>query len=216
MIIVVASIKGGTGKTTLATNLAIMAAKNASDVLLVDSDAQKSAFDFSAAREEEGHNPSITSTAILGKSTGTELRKLAPKFDDIIVDVGGHDSTTLRSAIVAANVLIIPFLPSQFDAWTLEMMDSIVEDALVLNETLRIIPVLNKVDPNPKSLLVNEVNEFAKDLKNIKVPEITVCARVAYRKAIGAGLSVTECKGKEYKKAIHEMNNLYEEIFKNA
>ncbi len=137
MIIVVASVKGGTGKTTLSSNLAVMRAQNASDVMLVDADAQSSAFDFSAVREEEAHQPEITSTAILGKSIGAELRKLAPKFDDIIVDVGGRDSSTLRSAVLVADVLVIPFLPSQFDAWALNIMDTLVGEVMQLNESHR-------------------------------------------------------------------------------
>lgn len=109
MIAVVASVKVGTGKTTISTNLAVIRAQNASDVLLIDADTQKSAFDFCVVREEEGHQPEITSSLITGKSTGSELKKLEPKFDDIVVDVGGRDALTLRSYLLVANVLIVPF-----------------------------------------------------------------------------------------------------------
>lgn len=216
MIIVVASVKGGTGKTTLSTNLAVIRAQNASDVLLVDSDTQKSAFDFSAVREEEGHNPEITSSAITGKSTGSELRKLSPKFDDIIVDVGGRDTSTLRSVLLVADVLVVPFLPSQFDAWALDLMNSLIGEVLPLNEKLRVIPILNKVDTNPRIDLTGEASSFAEELEHINFSNITIGYRVAFRRSVADGLAVTELKSKKDQKAVSEIFSLYEEVFKDA
>jgi chromosome partitioning protein len=59
MIIVVSNEKGGTGKTTISTNLAIIRAQRGTDVFLIDADSQRSASDFSTVREQEGHQPSL-------------------------------------------------------------------------------------------------------------------------------------------------------------
>ncbi len=216
MIVVVANIKGGAGKTTIAANLAVFRSQNASDVLLVDADSQKSAFDFAAVREEEGHQPEITSASIIGRSAGSEIRKLEPKFDDIIVDVGGRDSTTLRSILLIADVVVIPFLASQFDGWALELMDNLVGDSIEFNENLETIGFLNKVDTNPKINLTEEAQELAKGCKFIKIKDITIGYRVAFRRSTADGLAVNELKSKKDLKSIKEMDKLYQEIFKNA
>lgn len=217
MIIVVASEKGGTGKTTISTNLAVVRAQNASDVLLVDADTQGSAMDFTTVREEEGHEPQLTSSSITGRGIGAELRKLSHKFDDIIVDVGGRDSSTLRSAILAADVLVIPFLPSQFDAWSIERMDEMVGEVKQLNETLQTVVFLNKVDTNPRVALSDEAIMLAQNLKNLNFSNITVGYRVAFRRSVAEGLAVTELKkSKTDPKAVAEIKELYKEVFKNA
>ena len=216
MIIVVASVKGGTGKTTISSNLAVIRAQNASDVLLIDADTQKSAFDFSVVREEEGHQPEITCTAITGKSTGSELRKLEPKFDDIIVDVGGRDTSTLRSALLVADVLVVPFLPSQLDAWALDLMNTLIGEVIQLNQKLRVIPILNKVDTNPRVALTEDASTFAEDLENIDFSNINIGYRVAFRRSVADGLAVTELKNRKDAKAILEIKGLYEEVFSHA
>lgn len=215
MIIVVASIKGGTGKTTIATNLAIFRAQNASDVLLVDADSQKSASDFCAVRNEEGVSPDLTCSIITGRTLNSELAKLAPKFDDIVVDVGGRDGTTLRSAMLAADVLVVPFLPSQLDAWALAQMEGLVEEVETLNDKLRTVAFLNKVDTNPRIQLADEATKFAEETK-IHFCDVHVGYRVAFRKAVAEGLAVNEVKNRKDAKAVNEMKQLYKEVFKDA
>jgi len=218
MIVVVASEKGGTGKTTISTNLAVIRAQNAADVLLIDADSQRSAIDFATVRDSEGHHPELTCSSITGQGIGSELRKLTPKFDDIIVDVGGRDSSTLRSSLLVADVLVVPFIASQFDTWGLERMNSIVGEVLPLNEKLRTIAFLNKVDTNPRIGLVEEATNFATELKHlIFFKTITVGYRVAFRRSIADGMAVTELsKTKKDIKAIQEIVSLYHEVFKNA
>ena len=216
VIIVVASEKGGTGKTTISTNLAVVRAQNASDVLLVDADPQNSAMDFSTVREEEGHHPELTSSSITGRGIGSELRKLAPKFDDIIVDVGGRDSSTLRSALLVADVLVVPFLPSQYDTWGVERMDELVGEVVSFNDQLRTCAFLNKVDTNPRVALSAEASSFASDFKNLYFSDVTIGYRVAFRRSVADGRAVTELKNGKDSKALAEINALYKEVFKDA
>lgn len=211
-----ASIKGGTGKTTIATNISVMRAQDGSDVLLIDSDTQHSAIDFANVRELEGHMPEITCLSITGPATGSELRKLTPKFDDIIVDVGGRDTSTLRSALLVADVVVIPFLPSQYDAWALETMDALLQEVNKLNEKLRTVAVLNKVDTNPKIDLTEEAALLAGKLTAMTLSPLTVGYRVAFRRSVADGLCVAEIPGKKDTKAIAELTKVYEEIFNHA
>lgn len=215
MIITVASEKGGTGKTTIATNLAVIRAQNGNDVLLIDADPQGSSRDFASVRETMDHQPSITSVSLYGGSIGAEIRKMVSKFDDVIVDVGGRDSSTMRSALLVSDVVVIPFLASQLDAWSIERMDNMIGELLLLNDRLRSIIFLNKVDSNPKVALADEAVAFTDSLKNITFSGIRVGYRVAYRRSVAEGQSVTELDRKD-SKAVTEITRLYKEVFQDA
>lgn len=89
MIIAIASEKGGTGKTTITTNLAIVKGQEAAEVLLVDADPQQSSTDFSSVRSEKCYSPYLSCSSMFGENAGEDLRKLRYKYDDIFVDVGG-------------------------------------------------------------------------------------------------------------------------------
>ena len=215
MIVVVASEKGGTGKTTVATNLAVMRSINRFEVLLVDADTQGSSQDFAAVRSQEGHQPEIVCSSIFGRGIASELRKLRSRFDTIVVDVGGRDSITMRGALLVADFVLVPFLPSQLDVWSVEKMDVLIGEVVSLNENLKTFAFLNKVDSNPKMGLTPEAANFAKDFKNLRLIDVKIAYRVAYRRAVAEGMGVTEIEKKD-KKANEEMSNLYSEVFKNA
>lgn len=214
MIIVVSSEKGGTGKTTLSTNLAIMRAKMGGDVFFVDADSQRSATDFFAVREGEGHIPSICCAGISGPGTYDEIRKLALKFDDTIVDVGGRDTITLRKALLIADKVMVPFIPSQLDVWALDRMETIVGEAFEMNSKLQALGVMNKVDANPRVALKDEAEGIAGELEHIRFTGLKVGYRVCYRRCVAEGISVVElAKSRRDEKAISEITNVYEELF---
>lgn len=109
MILTVGGIKGGTGKTTVATNFACIAAGQGSKVLLVDADDQKTASDFTAARNQD-HPDQKTYTCfrLTGKNVRTEIMKIAPDYDHIIIDTGGRDTTSQRAALTLSDILLYP------------------------------------------------------------------------------------------------------------
>ena len=127
MIVLIGGEKGGTGKTTIATNLAQMRAARGRDVLLVDTDKQESASAWAGLRAEEGIEPTITAVQKLGKNITRDLLDLAKRYDDLVIDAGGRDSFELRAALVAAEQIFIPVQASQFDVWTLGNMAELVE-----------------------------------------------------------------------------------------
>ena len=90
MILTVGNTKGGVGKTTIAVNLAIARATAGRDVLLVDGDEQRTALTFTELRAEQRGNPGYTAVALDGPAIRTQVRQLAPKYDDVVIDVGGR------------------------------------------------------------------------------------------------------------------------------
>lgn len=216
MILVIGHEKGGVGKSIAATNLAVMRAQQGRDVLLVDADPQKSASEFAKVREEEGHQPEISTVAITGRTLAKELARLRPRYDDIVVDCGGRDTATFRSALVAADVLLSPVLPGQFDIWASEEMVGIIEAALATNPKLRPMMFLNKCDTN---IFIKDSHEAAdllgdlkKDLPELQLLPGRLCYRVAFRRAVAEGMAVTEMPSKD-PKAVAEIRAIYEEAF---
>src|SRR4051794_15098404 len=92
MILAIANTKGGVGKSTLAINIAIARSLLGRDVLLVDGDEQNTALDFTELRQQLVGQAGYTAVALHGGAIRTQVRQLAPKYDDIIIDVGGRDT----------------------------------------------------------------------------------------------------------------------------
>src|SRR3954467_9216473 len=104
MIIVVGGIKGGSGKTTIATNLAVIRSAENRNLLLIDADDQETATDFTILRNERNESGAgYTSIKLAGPAVRTQTQRLADKYDDIIIDTGGRDTTSQRAALTIAD-----------------------------------------------------------------------------------------------------------------
>lgn len=222
MIILIGGEKGGTGKSTIATNIATMRTLNKRDTLLYDIDPQKTSTFWASRRDENSVKPRISScqkildSRILnpGIIIRNELKAIAPKYDDIIIDAGGAASEVLRAAMTVAQVVILPLMPSSFDVWTLGTMNNIISEAKYTNPALVARVVYNKVAPHPQTAKaeIDESDEILSDFESIKRCTISLVYRVAMRRSQSRGLSVTEYKPID-EKAIEEINSLYKEIF---
>jgi chromosome partitioning protein len=214
MIILIGGEKGGTGKTTLATNLAAMRALSGRDVLLIDTDPQGSSNYWVQSRDEESITPRVACVQKFGKGLPAEVKDLAHRYQDIVIDAGGRDSVELRSALVVAEKAYIPIQPSQFDIWTLNQMDELVETAKGFNPELRAKVIISRSSTNPSVHESDETGKLLTDFLHLELANVTIRDRIAYRKAAKDGLSVTELKPKD-PKASEEMEILYNEVFGN-
>lgn len=212
MIILIGGEKGGTGKTTMATNLAAMRALAGRDVLLIDTDPQGSANYWAQSRDEENVIPRVACIQKFGKGLPKEVQDLAHRYQDIVIDAGGRDSVELRSALVVAERAYIPIQPSQFDIWTLDQMDTLVETAKGFNPDLQATVVISRSSTNPSVHESDDTGKLLDDFANLDLARITIRDRIAYRKAAKDGLSVVELKPKD-PKAVEEMETLYKEVF---
>lgn len=209
MIYTIGGIKGGSGKTTLSTNLAILLSHAGRDVLLVDADAQGSAADFSQMRAELKEDIGFTAIQLGGNAVRTEVAKLKSKYDDIVIDAGGRDTTSQRAALVVSDVFLAPFIPSSFDMWTLEPVVDMIEEMKVANESLRAYAVLNGVDAHGSE--DQEAKDYINETGVLKLLESPIGRRKAFRKAASQGLSVVEYKPSDAK-AIGEITRLFQEL----
>jgi len=212
MIILIGGEKGGTGKTTLAVNLAVLNAAAGKDVLLVDTDPQGSANFWSEIRSESSIEPSIQCVQKSGKALAKQLVDLHKRYENIIVDAGGRDSVELRAAMAVADRAFIPVQASQFDMWTVTRMSEVVEQVSAINPDLDAWLIINRAPTNPSVNEAEEAAEYVADFDNLKLCPVVMRERITYRKAAPDGLAITELTKRD-QKAISELNDLYSEVF---
>jgi chromosome partitioning protein len=211
VIVTVGHTKGGSGKTTLALHLAIGRALAGREVWLIDGDRQGTAQCALAIRAESGRTPLIACAQYAdGPTLRHQVQHQARKFDDIIIDAGGRDSSALRAALMLSDVLLVPFQPRSFDVWALQDVLTLVEEAHSIRDNLRACAVLNLADP--KGADNAEAATVASALTNVELLPMQIGRRKAYANASGAGLSVLECSPKD-PKACAEIARLLDLVF---
>jgi chromosome partitioning protein len=215
MIVAVLGEKGGTGKTTLATNLAGMRAAEGRDVLIIDADRQGSASYWAEKRSDtHGDLPAVQSVQKFGEGLMRTVRDMERRYSDILIDAGAGDTREVESALRVAESVIIPVQPAGLDVWTLGLMDDRVGEAMSVNQPLVAYVVLNRTSANPKDNDADEAREAIEGCSHLQLAEGMICDRVAVKRAAPAGLTVIEYKPLD-PKAVHEMQQLYELIFSN-
>jgi chromosome partitioning protein len=204
MIIVVGSEKGGPGKSTIVTNLAVELARQGKDVVIVDADKQRSAARWHADRVDAGHEPVIAAVEKLGNIYST-LRDLDARYDVVVVDVAGQDSREMRTAMTAAHQMIVVVRPSQLDLDTLPHMSELIEEAKDLNPELRVRGLITQAPTNPNGSERTDAGEYLADYPLIAPLETVVYERKAYRDVIGEGLSVVEWTNPKARAEVQEL-----------
>jgi chromosome partitioning protein len=211
MILTVGNTKGGTGKTTLALQLAIAWARAGRDVLLVDGDAQGSAQRAVASRAAVGRAPSLACVQYAeGRILRDQVRMLAPRYQDVVIDAGGHDSTTLRAALTLCDAVLIPYPPRTMDVWALSDMAKLIDEARALRDRLLAMAVLNIADPGVSADNTEAVAALA-DVPQLVGLKAWITRRKAFPNAAGFGLSVEETTPRD-PKACEELAALEVEV----
>jgi chromosome partitioning protein len=144
VIIALLNQKGGVGKTTLATHLAGEFAFAGRGVIVIDADPQASALDWAQVR---AHGALPRRFGVMGLPRETlhqEVPELAKIAHDIVIDGPPRVTALARSAILAAEVVLIPVQPSPYDVWASAEVVSLVNEALIFKPTLRAVFVVNR------------------------------------------------------------------------
>ena len=211
MIVVVGGIKGGSGKTTIATNLAVMRSAANHDLLLIDADDQETATDFTILRNErtEG-NAGYTSIQLAGPAVRTQTQRLAGKYQDIVIDTGGRDTTSQRAALTVADLLLVPFVPRSFDIWTLEKVGALVGEMQPANPRLKACAFLNRADSRGQDN--EEAMSFLRESAALTFIDTPIGTRKAFANAAAQGLGVSELRPSD-PKAVDEFQILYRYVF---
>ena len=201
-IFTIANRKGGVGKTTLATNLAV-ALSNKGKTLLVDTDDQKSAFNWNEYRQEKLNSISVIDN--LGKT----LQPLNDEYEFILIDIAGRDSEVFREALLISDKLIVPTQASILDLELLPYIADKVTTAHKLNPELKAYIIINRASANPKNNEVNEAKKFIAKYPIFKLLNTVIHDRKQFRDPIFGGLSVSEMGSS---KAHDELNKFLIEV----
>lgn len=215
MILTVGGIKGGSGKTTVATHLAIMEASAGRDVLLVDADDQETAADFTRLRNElVPDGPSYTAVRLAGAAVRSEVMRLAKKYDVVVIDTGGRDTTSQRAALTVSQVVLVPLVPRSFDVWTLEPFAALLEQIRLVNPELRAHAFVNRADPRRVSGADDnaEAEAAIAEIQGLELIHAPLGTRKAFGNAAARGQAVTEMRPRD-PKAIHEITILHQAVF---
>lgn len=215
MVVLIGGEKGGTGKTTLATNLAALRSGEGRDVLVVDTDKQGSAGDWATVREEIEGVSRISCVQVFGKQVTSQVQDLDERYDDLIVDAGGRDSVELRSAMVVTDRFYVPLQASQFDVWTIERMEELVKQAQAINPSLQASVFINRASPHPQVREAEEAQGILEDFEHLVFSGVVIHDRIAFRRAARDGIAVTEAESPD-PKACQEVQTLYEAIFEQT
>lgn len=215
MIIMVGGEKGGVGKTTLATHLAVARRTLGGSVVLVDADSQGTSSTWSDARKEHHEVPQVPCVSLRGGKVHVELRELARHYNDVVVDTGGADSQEFRSAMLASNILLMPLRPGSFDFWTLLKMQEVVSLAEGFNDALRAFVVLSQVPPSAVDRARREATEILADMPRFKLLSTHTVFRASFNHSAGEGLTVDEMPRRD-PKACSEIALLHSELFEEG
>ncbi len=208
MIISVLNLKGGAGKTTLATNLAVWFSKKQS-ILLIDADEQRSSMLWSDARKADKNLNvvSITEPNNLKK----QIPSLHGKYDHLIIDGAPHADTSNAVCIFCSDIIIVPMTPSPLDLWATQDFLERVAKAKEMQKNVQVILVLNRY--NTQSTLAKDTAEAVAAL-DLHLAETKMHNRVAYAETILAGQSVIEGKNKAAKEEFEALAKEIEKFIK--
>lgn len=213
MILTVGNIKGGVGKTTLAVNLAIARAAAGEDVLLIDGDEQRTAVTFTELRTEQLGQPGYTAVSLQGAALRTQVRQLAAKYADIVIDVGGRDTGSLRAALTVSHLLLIPVQPRSFDIWAVDQVAELVAEAREINPHLQAVIVLNAADAQGRDN--DDAAAALREVPGLQMLGLAIGRRKAFPNAAAAGRGVLEQTPRD-PKAIEELQLLIQAIYHGA
>lgn len=212
MIVLVGGEKGGTGKSTVATTLAAMAQQRGRDVVLIDADVQKTSQTWAAERSERGQVERVVCFSKQGRSFMGDVEDLAGRYEDIVIDAGGRDSRELRSALVLCDCFLTPMQPSHADAWTLERLEELLDQVEALRGPLRGSVILSRAYADPRIPETEEAIALLSEYDLLDFAGIVLRERIAFRRALGLGLSVEEMSSPD-EKATSETKKLYQYAF---
>ena len=209
MILLLGGEKGGTGKSTLATNLAAWLAAQGRDVILVDTDVQRTAANWVDRRNLLNGVPAVQCAERRG-NVFHALRDLAKRYEEVIVDAGGRDSEELRTALVAAHRVYVPLRASQPDLETSLHMNELIQLARGMNPGLEARVIICMAPTNPAVRETSDAQELLTGLSEFTPSMVTIGERKVYRDAMTEGRGVIELNND---KAILEIEGLVKEIY---
>lgn len=212
MIVTVMGQKGGIGKSTTAICLGMAALERGLSTLLVDADPQGTLRTWSeVAAENQRRAPTVVEMDASMHRSG-QLAELASAYDWTFIDCPPRHGDVQRSALMVADLALLPCGPSASDVWALSTSLELVEAARALRPELDARILISR--KQPRTALGKDARAVL-ERSGLGVLRSELSYRVAYQEALAAGTGVTG-KGRRRDPAACEVQALFEEVEKLA
>lgn len=210
IIVAMLNQKGGSGKTTIATNLAYALKLDNHKVLLVDADQQGSARDWNEANSGE-----LLPVVGLDRETlPKDLQAISGGYDWIVIDGAPQIAKLSAAAVRAADIVLIPVQPSPYDIWACaDLVDLIDARQQATSGKPKAAFVISRSIKNTK--LSGEVAEALKEY-GLPVFDAATTQRVAYPTTASRGRTVYDDSAGEAAKEIDAIKEELKEFAHNA
>lgn len=206
MITVVANLKGGSGKSTVAFNLALWLQGKGCSVVAFDLDPQCTLSDVAEVRAEEEYEPMLS----VNRKTSISAEELRQPDREVLVDVGAANADAMMVAMAGADRIVIPVPPSQPDVWATQRFLKTIREAAQGKEK-KIMAFVNRADTHRAVRESDEAEEALATLAGIEVLPQRLYQRTVYRRSLSEGLSVFELSPRS--KAAAEFEQFAQRVF---
>ena len=203
-VITISQQKGGSGKTTLAVNLALAFIKYHNlKVAVIDTDPQGSLGKWFMIRtEKKVSNDNLTFKTASLWGAQYESKTLKKDHDIVIIDTPPKIESDARPSIESADLVLIPVAASHVDFWA---TGAIVDIAKKANK--KILIQINR--SSQRSKLITKTNEFIKSL-DLSATNTIIGNRQIFASSMGEGKTAVEKQKKS--SAVEEIKQLSEQI----
>jgi chromosome partitioning protein len=182
--------KGGSGKTTLATNIATKLKLLGNKVLLIDVDPQGSSLDWSAQRAKQDLDFAFPVVGIPRDTIHREIDALGEPYDWVVIDGPPSRQNLAKSAIAASDIVVIPVQPSPYDIWAVKDIVDLIIEVRVLKADLKALFVINRKIVG--TAIGKSVNKALASYDSIPVMKAAISQRVGFAEAAASGQTVLE------------------------
>jgi chromosome partitioning protein len=211
-VVAVVNQKGGSGKTTLVMQLAGSLAKRGAKILVVDADPQGTATRWAASAADNAPFPAaVMSLSAAGGKVHREVAKFTEDYTGILIDCPpAVDSPAPQSALLIADLALVPVIPSPLDLWAAVGIRGLIERIHDINEGLQARLVINSLEA--RTSLAREVKEILHEF-GIPLMHSALHHRAVYRQSAVFGGTVHNFGGKAAR-AIEEVESLTDEVMR--
>ena len=212
-VIAVANQKGGAGKSTIATNLAVTFAADGNKVLLIDADTQQNTslrWHADRAQYEDKVIP-IDVCGLTARNLMPSTQSFRKQYDIIVIDGGARITAEAHAAVGAADYLIVPVKAVKADVDSTATFLEVVAQSMEIRNDLVAGILINEV--NERTLLAKSMlDELEAFEESFGIFEQKIGSYQAFRDAISSGLGVIELGERSSEKAANQMKAFYKEL----